>query len=271
MRDVLESTFIKEMVATISLMYRHGWDERNGGNVSYLLTERELEPYRNLLKETSKEQPLDVEVCSLAGRYVLITGSGVYFKNIEKNPEVGLGIIRINEEGNGYRIVWGLDNHRKPTSEMDSHLLGHQTRLAIDPEHRIIMHTHATNLLAMSFIHELDEKTFSKSLWKMMTECLVVFPDGIGILPWMVCGNDEIGYETAQKMQEYRLVLWAMHGVFASGRDFDEVFGMIETVEKAAEIYLKIHGKKIYNEISDDELKALAESFSVVPKKGFLE
>lgn len=271
MRDLLEATFIKEMVSTISLMYGHGWDERNGGNVSYLVSENELKPFQSVLNDTAEEKALDIQVPALANKYVLITGSGIYFKNIEKNPEVGLGIIRINKEGTGYKLVWGLIGHQKPTSEMDSHLLSHQTRLAIDPEHRVIMHTHATNLLAMSFIHELNEKSFSKTLWKMMTECLVVFPDGIGILPWMVCGNDAIGIETAKKMEDFRLVLWAMHGVFASGRDFDEAFGMIETIEKAAEIYLKIHGKKIYNEISDEELKSLAKAFSVEPKKGFLE
>ena len=69
----------------------------------------------------------------------------------------------------------------------------------------------------------------------MSTECIVVFPEGISVLPWMVCGTNEIGEATAEKIGDTRIVLWAAHGIFGTGRDMDEVFGLIETVEKAAE------------------------------------
>ena len=32
----------------------------------------------------------------------------------------------------------------------------------------------------------------------MCTECLVVFPDGVGIIPWLVPGTNEIGVATAE-------------------------------------------------------------------------
>lgn len=35
----------------------------------------------------------------------------------------------------------------------------------------------------------------------MCTECIVVFPDGIGVLPWMFCGTNEIGKITAKEMK----------------------------------------------------------------------
>ena len=37
--------------------------------------------------------------------------------------------------------------------------MSHIARLAVDPENRIVMHNHASHLLAMSFTHELDEKS----------------------------------------------------------------------------------------------------------------
>ncbi|SUM31637.1 Rhamnulose-1-phosphate aldolase [Staphylococcus gallinarum] len=43
------------------------------------------------------------------------------------------------------------------------------------------------------------KKDFTKTLWKMCTECLVVFPDGLGIIPWVVPGTEEIGQLTAEK------------------------------------------------------------------------
>ena len=100
---------------------------------------------------------------------------------------------------------------------------------------------------------------------------MVVFPDGVGVLPWMICGNDEIGRATAEKMKDFRLVVWAMHGIFGTGKDLDEAFGLIETVEKAAEIYIKIMNTPIKQDITDAQLKVLAEAFGVTPRAGWLD
>ena len=34
MKDILTSRFVEEMRRTTANMYRLGWDERNGGNIS---------------------------------------------------------------------------------------------------------------------------------------------------------------------------------------------------------------------------------------------
>ena len=36
-----------------------------------------------------------------------------------------------------------------------------------------------------------------------MTECAVVFPGGVGVLPWMVCGGAEIAKATSELMKQY--------------------------------------------------------------------
>ena len=134
------------------------------------------------------------------------------------------------------------------------------------------MHCHASHLLAMSFTHELDERSFSRTLWQMCTECLVVFPEGISIIPWMVPGTNEIGEATAEKMKETRLVLWPQHGIYGSGKDMDEVFGLIETAEKAAEVYTYVKAQgPILQTITDENLWRLADAFGVTPKAGYLE
>lgn len=97
----------------------------------------------------------------------------------------------------------------------------------------------------------------------MCTECIVVFPDGVNVLPWMLCGTNEIGEATAEKMKTARLVVWAQHGIYGAGVDLDETFGLIETAEKAAEIYMKIAHLPIKNTIKGEELKVLAEAFKV--------
>ena len=109
----------------------------------------------------------------------------------------------------------------------------------------------------MTYVHTLDEKAFTRTLWQMCTECIVVFPDGVNVLPWMLCGTNEIGEATAEKMRTARLVVWAQHGIYGAGKDLDETFGLIETAEKAAEIYIKIAHLPLVNTITDDEMHQL--------------
>ena len=50
--NVLQAPFVEEMVKTTKNLYRLGWDERNGGNISYLLKEEE----ENILKMSVMHQ-----------------------------------------------------------------------------------------------------------------------------------------------------------------------------------------------------------------------
>lgn len=269
--NVLQAPFVEEMVKTTKNLYRLGWDERNGGNISYLLKEEEILPFLNPT-QVLRKIPMKFDATKLAGKYFIVTGSGKYFKNVCDAPSENLGILRVSENGQELELLWGLEDEAVPTSELPSHFMSHIVRLAVDPENRIVMHNHASHLLAMSFTHELDEKVFTRTLWQMCTECLVVFPDGVGIIPWLVPGTNEIGAATAEKMKESRLVLWPQHGIYGTGRDMDEVFGLIETAEKAAEVYTYVCAQGgVRQTISDADLWRLAEAFGVTSKVGYLE
>ena len=270
MYAVKDARFIKEMQKMAANMYRMGWDERNGGNISYLVTEEEVAYYVDPAKSL-RHFAMDFDASPVAGKYFVVTGTTKYFKNVEDYPEVNLGLLRISDDGKGYDLLWGYEDGGRPTSEFPSHLMSHIERLKIDPKHRIVMHTHPTNVIAMTFVHELSDRAFTRTLRQMITECIVVFPEGVGDLPWMVCGNTEIGEATAEKMKQYRSVIWAQHGIFGTGQDPDEAFGLIETIEKAAEIYMKIAHLPILQNIKDEELKALAKDFSLDYRKDFLD
>lgn len=258
------------MVNTTSNMYRLGWDERNGGNISYLLEEREVSEYLDI-NQSIKKIEIGFDCSELAGNYFIVTGSGKYFKNIEHNPEDSLGIIRIDENGKTADLLWGYNNGGVPTSELPSHLMSHISRLKVDPYNRIVMHCHASHLLAMTYTHSLNEKDFTKKLWKMSTECIVVFPEGVGVIPWIVPGTNEIGEATADKMEEYRLVVWPHHGIYGAGKDMDETFGLIETAEKAAKVYTYAQSQGgIKQIITDDQLIDLAKGFGVIPRNNYL-
>lgn len=269
-KDVLTAPFVKEMCDTTANMYRLGWDERNGGNISYMLDEKEVADYLDL-NEVVRAIPTGFSVPELAGKIFIVTGTGKYFKNVKDDPENSLGIIRIAADGTTAELLWGFADGGRFTSELPSHLMCHAARLKVDPENRVVMHSHPTNTLAMNYVHELDEKKFTHTLWEMCTECIVVFPDGIGILPWMLCGTNEIGEATAAKMNEFRLVIWGMHGIYGAGKNMDETFGLIETVEKAAQIYMLTCNRPRVNTIKDADMVKLAELFGVNYRKDFLD
>ena len=269
-KSVIISPFIDGMKKMAANMYRLGWDERNGGNISYLLSKDELDAYIDT-DRVLRRIPLSFSARPLAGKYFLVTGTGKYFKNIADNPEDCLGIIRISQSGDNAELLWGYNSGGKMTSEFPAHMMSHVARLSVDKENRIVIHTHPTNLLAMNYIHELDEAKTSHTLWQMCTECITVFPEGVGVLPWMLCGTNEIGEATAEKLKEFRLVIWALHGVYGAGKSFDDAFGLIETVEKAAQIYMLTSHMPRINTISNEQLIRLAEHFKINYRKEFLE
>lgn len=275
MKNITDAPFLKEMCLTAANMYRLGWDERNGGNISYMLDENTVSEYHDI-RDVKRVVPImgvneaNFDITPLAGKYFIVTGTGKYFKNTASDPENNLGIVRIPEKGRNLEILWGFNDGGRPTSEFPSHMMSHIARLKKDPKNRVVIHSHPTNLLAMNYVHELDEKKFTHTLWEMSTESIVVFPEGIGILPWMLCGTDAIGRATAKKMEEFRLVIWAMHGIYGAGRDLDETFGLIETVEKAAGIYMLTAHLPRINTIKDEDMVKLAEFFGVDYRKDFL-
>ena len=269
MKNILNSPFVMEMRNTCANMYRLGWDERNGGNISYMLDKNEVAKYLNL-NNALRTIPLGFDATALIGKIFIVTGTGKYFKNVYDDPETNLGIIKIADDGKNAELLWGYADGGRFTSELPAHLMSHIARLSVDPENRVVMHSHPTHTLAMNYVHELDEKKFTHTLWEMCTECIVVFPDGVGVLPWMLCGTNEIGEATAEKMKEFRLVVWGMHGIYGAGKTMDETFGLIETVEKAAQIYMLTAHLPRVNTIKDEEMVTLAEFFKVKYRKDFL-
>lgn len=78
---------------------------------------------------------------------------------------------------------------------------------------------------------------------------------------------------TSELMEKYDAAVWAYHGLFASGPDFDITFGLMHTIEKAAQIYNLAQAcpnKAGGQTISDDNLRAIAKAFNVSLNEEFL-
>ncbi|MFA5693374.1 MAG: rhamnulose-1-phosphate aldolase, partial [Acholeplasmataceae bacterium] len=182
-----------------------------------------------------------------------------------------VGIIKILESGKEAEVVWGFITGGKPTSELSTHLYCHIERLLNNANHKVIIHTHATHINEMSILPNLDEKSFTRSLWEINSENIIVFPKGIGIIPWLVPGNSDIGTKTAKKMQEFDIVVWPLHGVVAAGDNLDHTFGVLETINKSAKTYMKVKDIPNRNVITKEQLIKLTNYFKVDYRKEFLD
>ena len=270
---ILDAEFVKGFIRMANDGWEQGWHERNGGNLSYRIRPEEIRAVEEDLSEEKPWTPIGTTVPELGGEYFLVTGSGKYFRNVLPNPEDSIAIIELDAAGEQYRIRWGLVSGGRPTSELPSHLMNHEVKKRVSGgRHRVIYHAHPANLIALTFVLPLTDEVFTRELWETATECPVVFPDGVGVVPWMVPGGREIAVETSRLMERYDVAVWAHHGLFCSGEDFDLTFGLMHTVEKAAEILVKvlsISPVKLQT-ISPDGFRRLASEFHVTLPERFL-
>ena len=68
MKDILTAPWMVEMIRTAANMYDHGWDERNGGNISLLLEEEQVREY---LDVKAVIRTMDTGFAAHLGRKVL--------------------------------------------------------------------------------------------------------------------------------------------------------------------------------------------------------
>ncbi len=217
---VLEAKFVQGFMRMADDGWEQGWHERNGGNLTYRIKKEEVDSVREDLSADGAWKEIGTAVPALAGEYFLVTGSGKYFRNVMSDPEDSIAIIELDHKGENYRICWGLVNGGRPTSELPSHLMNHEVKMqATGGKHRVIYHAHTTNIIALTFVLPLKDEVFTRE---------------------MVPGGREIAVATSELMKKYDVAIWAHHGMFCSGEDFDLTFGLMHTVEKSAEILVKM-------------------------------
>ena len=270
--------FMRGFVRLCSDGWLQGWHERNGGNLTYRLTDAEVAACKPYFNETPGEWVnMGVQADNLRGAFFATTRSGGYMRNVAVDPARNVGIVQINDEGDSWRIVWGLEDGGVPTSEFPSHFMNHSVRVDVtDGACRVIYHAHPDNIIALTKVMPLDARDFTRALWKAMTECIVVFPMGVGVVPWMVPGGADIAHATCDLMKKYDAAIWAQHGMFVSGPDFDNAFGLMHTIEKAAAIHghalmMNNNSGDFMNTITDQGLRDIARDFKLTVNEEFLD
>ena len=264
---VEQRPFMRAFVRLCSDGWAQGWNERNGGNASYRLSAEEAQGCTPYFYDTpSSWVGLGKPVPELGGSFFACTASGSFMRNIAGDVSSNMGIVELSGDGGAWRVVWGFKDGGRPTSEFEAHLACHLARMrATDGAARVVYHAHPAHVVALSLLAPATPKALSRLLWCSMTECAMVFPEGVGAVDVMVPGSAELAEATARQAADHAAVIWAAHGILATGATFDEAFGLMHTVEKAAQIYLLARAAnggsaQFDTQVSDDTLRAIAAS-----------
>lgn len=254
-----------------------GFHERNGGNASYRLTLDDVKAMRSFFYDSpSSWVPLDAAVPDMAGEFLLLTGSGKYLANVASDPVSNAGIVELDAAGGAWRVVWGLKGGGRPTSEISAHVSAHGVRKRVSGgAARVLYHAHPTALVALTALVPADSRTLTRLLWGSLTESVIAFPGGVGAVGWQVPGSAALAEATARELERFEACAWQLHGMIASADDFDGAFGLVEAVDKAADVYLRMRAAQGGKPdapyvLSDADLRATAAAYNLPINEEFL-
>ncbi len=273
---VEQQAFMKGFARLCDDGWGQGWHERNGGNVSYRMTTEEVSSCRSFFYDSpSSWVSLGVQAENLGGEFLAVTASGAFLRNVALDVDRNAGIVEMNASGDAWRIVWGFKGEGVPTSELPSHVLCHGVRKRVTQgADRVVYHAHPSAVVACSLVLPADARMVPRALWKYMAEGVIAFPAGVGVLPWMAPGGLDLAQATSKQMENYDAVLWPQHGLMCSAADFDGAFGLMQAVEKAADVYARARsmagGQEPAHVIPDEGVRAIATAYGLPLNVAFL-
>jgi rhamnulose-1-phosphate aldolase len=262
MSDVYFPRIIGDIGAAGIELTRLEATEGSAGNISvFVRTLRNLDEAFVL----RGEMELPTAVADLAGSWVVVTGTGRRLRDISTHPDGNVVAVQIGEGGD--RASWYAATELRPTSEWNSHLAIHADavrRRSVD--YHAVVHAQPHYLTYLS--HHPAYATsaqLSDRVLRWEPETIVTFPEGLGVVPFQVPGSTAQMEATVAALREYRLVVWAKHGVVSrSDISASHAADLVEYGEMAARYeVLNLRLGSPAPGLTDDELRAVCVAFNV--------
>lgn len=267
MKSVLEGrpalkAEVEKIAEVAGYLWQNGWAERNGGNITVNVTKMVDDEIRHM-PAISEVKQIGVTLPALKGCYFYCKGTGKRMRDLARWPMDNGSIIRILDDCASYVII--ADNPVMPTSELPSHLTVHADLIEKGSDYNATVHTHPIELVAMSHNKKfLGKDVLTKILWSMIPETKAFCPLGLGVVPYELPGSNKLADATLQELQDYDVVLWEKHGVFAKGLDAMDAFDQIDVLSKSAKIYIDSKSMGYEPEgMSDEQLKEMTVAFNL--------
>ena len=253
---------IDEVAEVTGYLWQKGWAERNGGNITVNVTHLVDDEIRQL-PAISDVKPIGVTLPALKGCYFYCKGTGKRMRDLARWPMDNGSVIRILDDCASYVII--ADNPVMPTSELPSHLTVHAHLIESGSNYKATVHTHPIELVAMSHNRQfLAKDVLTRILWSMIPETKAFCPLGLGIVPYTLPGSNELADATLKELEDYDVVMWEKHGVFAKGLDVMDAFDQIDVLSKSAKIYINARAMGFEPEgMSDEQMAEMTRAFNL--------
>jgi rhamnulose-1-phosphate aldolase len=215
-----------------------------------------------------EEIPLPQPAPHLAGRVIIVTGSGRRLRDIQADPAANLGIVRVNDDGaTGMLHTSPRRLFESLTSEWNSHLAVHDDTVdRTGTNFHAVVHAQPPHLTYLSHIPAYrDEVQFSRRLLRWEPETIINLPAGIGVLPFLIPGSRMLMEANVESLRRHRIVLWSKHGVMSrSDVSVTRAVDRIEYAETAARFeYMDLVNGERAEGLTLDEMRAVVETFDV--------
>ena len=254
---------VDQVAEVAGYLWQKGWAERNGGNITINITDN-VDDAMRALPALTEPRPIGKTLPHLEGCWFYCKGTGRRMRDLARDPMANGSIIRILPDCAHYEIV--ADALVAPTSELPSHLAVHDYLLAKGSPYRASLHTHPIELVALSHSWKwLEKDAATRMLWSMIPETKAFCPRGLGIVPYMMPSSIELAEATIRALDEdYDVVLWEKHGVFAVDTDILNAFDQVDVLTKAAQIYLAARNRGFEPEgMTDAQMRELSDAFGL--------
>ncbi len=256
----MEIQALKETIAEISdtarNLWEKGWAERNAGNISVNVTELLSNEEMSFFNNVSSE-PFYGTRYTLRDQVIIVTAAGSRMRDLAKDPWEHLCLLKINESGTHFK-PWP-EKGREPTSELPTHLAVQDMLMRTNSTAKALLHTHATELIALTQIREFcSTGSLNHLLWTMHPETILFVPKGLGFIPYEIPGTSGIADVTAKALEDHPVALWEKHGVLATGTTVADAFDTIDILAKSARIFFLVKSAGYEPEgLTDEQLNEL--------------
>ena len=243
-------------------LWQKGWAERNGGNLTLNITEY-VDDQMRAMPAICEPKSIGVTLPYLKGCYFYCKGTNMRMRDLARRPMENGSIIRILEDCASYVII--ADNAVKPTSELPSHLAMHNYLLGKGVPYKAALHTHPIELVAMSHNRTFLEKDVATNLlWSMIPETKAFCPRGLGIIPYELPGSVNLAEATIRELDDYDVVMWEKHGVFAVDVDIMSAFDQVDVLNKSALIYVAAKSMGFTPDgMTDEQMAEMTRAFNL--------
>mgnify|MGYP005916115479 FL=1 len=227
---------VNRVAEVAGYLWQKGWAERNGGNITVNITEY-IDDAVKSMPAISEVKPIGATLPHLKGCYFYCKGTNKRMRDLARWPMENGSVIRILDDCASYVII--ADQPVQPTSELPSHLSVHNYLIAKGSSYKASVHTHPIELVAMTHCRKyLEKDVASNLLWSMIPETKAFCPRGLGIIPYKLPSSVELAEATIRELDDYDVVMWEKHGVFAVDVDVMAAFDQVDVLNKSALIYI---------------------------------